>query len=71
MATSPGAFRFLTRLMQLMNTETPHQPRNVSLEAFSCNRKKREKKSGSSLLMGCSEGIMTIDLGLLVVRKRS
>src|SRR6266496_2734191 len=33
-AASPGAFRFLARPMQLMSTETPHQPRKNSLEAF-------------------------------------
>ena len=38
MATSPGAFRFLARPMQLMNIETPHQSRNNSLEAFSFAR---------------------------------
>jgi hypothetical protein len=34
-ATSPGAFRFLARPMQLKSTETPHQSRKNSLEAFS------------------------------------
>ena len=33
-AASPGAFRFLARPMQLMSTETPHQSRKNSLEAF-------------------------------------
>ena len=33
--TSPGAFRFLARPMQIMSIETPHQSRKNLLEACS------------------------------------